>query len=71
MKTASWVVRRLENGEVLFETFNPRILDVLNTDKYEAVPIMDYLIGLNRKIKSGSVGYTGSYTVETDERSKK
>lgn len=67
MKTASWVVRRLATGEVLFETFNPRILDVLNKEKYEAVPIMDHLIELNRKIKSGSVGYTGSCHVGTDE----
>jgi hypothetical protein len=47
MKTASWVIRVKATGEVLFETFNKRKVDALNTVKYEAVPIQTYLASLN------------------------
>lgn len=47
MKTASWVVVSKETGEAVLETFDPRIQDVLNTEKYDAVPILDYLASLN------------------------
>ncbi len=46
-KSSSWVIRNKDTGEVLFETFNPAIPEKLNTAKYEAVPIRDYLVGLN------------------------
>lgn len=49
MKTASWVIREKTTGRVICETFNPRLVAALNTDKYEAVPILDYLVSLNRK----------------------
>jgi hypothetical protein len=47
--TASWVVRVKATGEVLFETFNPALVARINTAKYEAVAIGDYLGSLNRK----------------------
>ena len=47
MTTASWVIRVKSTGEVLFETFNPRVVAQLNTAKYEAVPIQSYLVSLN------------------------
>jgi capsid portal protein len=47
METASWVIRNKVTEEVIFETFNQKIVDKLNTDKYEAVPILDYLVSLN------------------------
>ncbi len=49
MKTASWVIREKATGKVLFETFNASIPGMLNTAKYEAVPILEYLQSLNRK----------------------
>lgn len=49
LKTASWVVRRLATGEVMFETFNPKVVEALNTERYEAVPILAYLQSLNGK----------------------
>jgi hypothetical protein len=49
MKTASWVIREKTTGRVLFETFDARKVDALNKEKYEAVPILDYLQSLNRK----------------------
>lgn len=49
MKTASWVIRNKETKEVIMETFDKRKVDVLNTEKYEAVPILEYLISINGK----------------------
>jgi hypothetical protein len=43
----SWVIRNKVTGEVLMETFSPRIVAALNTAKYEAVPIREYLAQLN------------------------
>jgi len=48
MKTASWVIREKASGKVLFETFDVKKVNALNTTKYEAVPIQEYLASLNR-----------------------
>lgn len=48
MKTASWVIKEKSTGKVLFETFESKIVDALNTDKYLAVPILEYLQSLNK-----------------------
>lgn len=45
---ASWVIIKKDSGEVMFETFLPKLVECLNTEKYEAVPIMGYLAGLNK-----------------------
>lgn len=47
-RTASWVVREKLTGNVILETYNPKFVQALNTVKYEAVPILDYLSSLNR-----------------------
>jgi len=47
LRTASWVIRRISTGEVLFETYNPKLVEALNKQRYEAVPILDYLASLN------------------------
>lgn len=49
MVTASWVVREKATGKVLFETFDQKKVNALNTTKYEAVPIHEYLASLNRR----------------------
>jgi len=54
--TTSWVVREKATGRVVFETFNPTIVARLNTDRYEAVPIMDYLTEFNRRVKGADDG---------------
>lgn len=48
MITASWVIRERETGRVICETFNKRIVAALNTARYEAVPILEYLASFNR-----------------------
>lgn len=51
MKVASWILRDKETKRVICETFDKRKVDALNTAKYEAVPILDYLISLNTKVR--------------------
>jgi hypothetical protein len=47
--TTSWIIREKATGLVLFETFNRSLVSALNTQKYEAVPIFEYLVSLNSK----------------------
>ena len=48
MASASWVIREKATGRVLVETFDKKKVDALNTAKYEAVPILEYLGSLNK-----------------------
>jgi hypothetical protein len=52
MATASWVIRNKRTGEVVMETFNKRLVAAINTEKYEAVPILDYLVQVNASLKA-------------------
>lgn len=49
--TASWIIREKDTGRVIAETFNKALVDVLNTARYEAVPIQTYLASLNKVTK--------------------
>jgi hypothetical protein len=49
MKTASWIIRNKKTGDVIAETFDRRVVAALNVEKYEAVPVLDYLVSLNAK----------------------
>ncbi|MEF2253323.1 hypothetical protein V4D00_23365 [Ralstonia solanacearum] len=51
-RAASWVIREKVSKGVLFETFSQMIVDRLNTEKYEAVPIFQYLQEFNSGGKS-------------------
>lgn len=48
----SWVIRNKTTKEVVAETFSSKIVKALNTAKYEAVPIQEYLEEFNRKVKN-------------------
>ena len=50
--TASWVIRVKETGQVICETFSASTIAAINTAKYEAVPILQYLGELNASIKA-------------------
>jgi hypothetical protein len=50
MKTSSWVIVDKHTGAVLFETFQASIIPKINTARYEAVPILQYLQQLNRSL---------------------
>jgi len=43
MAQTSWILRNKKTKEVVMETFDPKKVKALNTDKYEAVPIAEYL----------------------------
>ena len=47
---ASWVIREKETRKVIGEVFNPAIALAINTVRYEAVPILDYLQSLNEHV---------------------
>jgi hypothetical protein len=47
-RVASWVIVELATGKAVLEIFNRDWLQLLKTDRYKAVPIQDYLGGLNR-----------------------
>lgn len=57
MQTASWVIREKESGNVICETFNAQLVAALNTAKYEAVPILEYLQDFNQRAR-----LTGDHT---------
>jgi predicted nucleotidyltransferase len=46
-RTANWVIREKATGAVIMETFDRKKVDALNTAKYEAVPIQEYLGSIN------------------------
>jgi len=48
METASFIIRNKATKDVLFETFNKALVAKLNTEKYEAVPVLEYLQSLNK-----------------------
>ena len=54
----SWVIRNKETKEVIAETFSRKVVDALNTQKYEAVPIREFLASLNRVVKESSTAQT-------------
>ena len=45
--TASWVLVRLADNKAVAETFLPHVAAAINTKKYKAVPIEEYLPSLN------------------------
>ena len=49
----SWVIVRLSDNEAVCELTNYENVLKLNTEKYKAVPVLNYLGELNRKIKKG------------------
>lgn len=56
---ASWVIRNKETKEVIMETFDKAKVDALNTDKYEALPIQQYMGDLQDRINKGEL-YQGA-----------
>ena len=49
--TTSWILRNKTTKQVIMETFDPRKVAALNTTKYEAVSILDYLVSINGQTK--------------------
>jgi hypothetical protein len=51
--TASWVLVRLADNKAIAETYLRHVAAAINTEKYKAVPVGEYLADLNRRIKNG------------------
>lgn len=49
MKTASWIIISKATGKAVMETFSLKQVAMVNRDKYDVKPILEYLQGLNRK----------------------
>lgn len=47
--TASWVAVSKATGAAVAELYNPRLVEAVNRDKYDVIPILNYLQGLNKK----------------------
>ena len=52
VKTASWVIKRIDTGEPVLETFDEAIVRKINAKKYKAVPILEHLASINQAIKN-------------------
>jgi hypothetical protein len=50
-RTASWVIVETATQRVICETFSAKVVAALNTKRYSAVPIGEWLGSLNRKHK--------------------
>jgi len=48
--TASWVIVEKAIGRAILETYNAEVPRLLNITLYQAVPILEYLQGLNHRI---------------------
>ena len=53
-QSASWVVVEIATGKAIFETFSLKTANRVNMNKYRVVPILEYLVTLNRQIKENS-----------------
>lgn len=54
MKTASWVIVHIATGQAVAETFSKSTADAIDTAKYKAVPILEYLCTLNKSIEANA-----------------
>jgi len=43
----SWVIVRISDGHAIAETYSRSVVSAINTDKYKAVPILEYLVSIN------------------------
>lgn len=53
-RAASWIIRNIETKQVIVETFRRDVVETIDTTKFEAVPILEYLQQLNAQIKAQS-----------------
>lgn len=54
MTTHSWVIKERDTGSIIMETFKKKVVDALNTSKYQAVPIQEHLAGLNKELRESA-----------------
>lgn len=52
--SASWIIINKATGNAVLETFNRSYAEAVNIEKYRAVPVQEYLQGLNRRMKEAT-----------------
>jgi hypothetical protein len=50
-KDASWVIVKRGTNEAVIEIYDERLIDLINREKYEIIPIHDYLTYINKSFK--------------------
>jgi acyl-ACP thioesterase len=48
-RTASWVIVNKETDQPVCETYSDKLVQALNTNKYKAVPILEWLQSINKQ----------------------
>jgi hypothetical protein len=48
--SASWVIVDRLTGKAVMETYNRSTAEAVNIEKYEVVPVRQYLASLNQKV---------------------
>lgn len=48
METASWVIVYKTTGKPLLETFSRKIADAVNRQRFDVIPIAEWLASLNK-----------------------
>ena len=53
---ASWVAVSKTTGDAVFETFSIDTAKAINLEKYDVVPVYDYLVSHNERINKAIIG---------------
>lgn len=62
---SSWVIRNKDTGDVVLETSDPEKVAALNTEKYEAIPILKHLQEINDSVsKAGQAARSSAVAAE-------
>ena len=69
-RDSSWVIKNKKTGEIIMETFDRAKVDALNTEKYEAVPILTHLQSLNGTKSSQPPAITAETPNSDDQPSR-
>ena len=51
MTSPSYIIVERETGNAVAEFYSPAIVKLVNRDKYDTIPVMEYLNRLNARIK--------------------
>lgn len=51
MKSNSWIIVNKNTGEAVFETYNKKVAESINHEKYEALSSHEYLTKLSASLK--------------------
>lgn len=49
--TYSWVIVRIATSQAALETYSEAVAQAINTEKYKAVPIYDWLASINQQLR--------------------